>query len=66
MSKTGHNTNKEDYIVIPNPIYDVVFKYLMEDNQRAKIVLSTSINEKIKKLTFHPISHTEKIQTPNT
>ena len=59
-------TNKEDLLVIPNPIYDVVFKYLMEDNESAKIVLSTLINEKIKKLTFEPISHTEKIKDPNT
>ncbi len=57
---------KEDYIVIPNPIYDVVFKYLMEDNLSAKIILSTLINEKIKKLTFEPISHTEKIQDTKT
>jgi len=28
---------ESDYIVIPNPIYDVVFKYLMEDNQSAKL-----------------------------
>lgn len=58
--------NPDDYIVIPNPIYDVVFKYLMEDNQSAKIILSTLINEKIKKLTFEPVSHTEKIQDPKS
>jgi hypothetical protein len=58
--------NNDDYIVIPNPIYDVVFKYLMEDNQSAIIILSTLINEKIKKLTFEPVSHTEKIQDPKT
>ncbi|OQY02863.1 MAG: hypothetical protein B6I20_06225 [Bacteroidetes bacterium 4572_117] len=58
--------NKHDYFVIPNPIYDVVFKYLMEDNESAKIVLSTLINEKIKKLAFEPISHTEKIKDPKT
>lgn len=57
---------QEDYIIIPNPIYDVVFKYLMEDNESAKIVLSTLLNEKIKKLTFEPISHTEKIKDPKT
>ncbi len=58
--------NEDDYIVIPNPIYDVIFKYLMEDNQSAKIILSTLINEKIKKLTFEPISHAEKIHDPKT
>ena len=65
MEKIQQN-NEEDYIVIPNPIYDVVFKYLMEDNQSAKIILSTLINEKIKKLTFEPQSHTEKVQDPKS
>jgi len=64
--KNIQQKTEDDYIVIPNPIYDVVFKYLMEDNQSAKIILSTLINEKIKKLTFEPISHTEKIQDPKT
>ena len=58
--------NKDDFLIIPNPIYDVVFKYLMEDNESAKIVLSTLINEKIKKLTFEPVSHTEKIKDTKT
>ncbi len=57
---------ENDYFIIPNPIYDVVFKYLMEDNESAKIVLSTLINENIKKLTFEPVSHTEKIKDPKT
>ena len=52
--KNLQQNNEDDYIVIPNPIYDVVFKYLMEDNQSAKIIISTLINEKIKKLTFEP------------
>jgi hypothetical protein len=64
--KNKHKIQDEDYFIIPNPIYDVVFKYLMEDNESAKIVLSTLINEKIKKLTFEPISHTEKIKDPKT
>ena len=48
---------KEDneYIIIPNPIYDVVFKYLMEDPESAMIILSTLIDEKIKKLHFEPL-----------
>ena len=63
-ASTSHG--KPDYFVIPNPIYDVVFKYLMEDNESANIVISTLINEKIKKLTFEPISHTEKIKDPKS
>ena len=57
---TGSHTNSDEYIIIPNPIYDVVFKYLMEDPESATIVLSTLINEKIKKLHFEPLTHSEK------
>ncbi len=66
MKKTQEKVKNEDYIIIPNPIYDVVFKYLMEDNQSAIIVLSTLLNEKIKKLDFQPISHTERVKDPKT
>jgi len=37
---------------IANPIYDVVFKYLLEDNRIAKIFLSAIIGEKIETLEF--------------
>ncbi|MCF6242803.1 MAG: hypothetical protein L3J74_15855 [Bacteroidales bacterium] len=66
MSNFNQNINSNDYIVIPNPIYDVVFKYLMEDTESAKIVISTLINEKIKTLTFEPVSHTESIKDPGS
>ena len=56
--------NEEDYIIIPNPIYDVVFKYLMEDLESAKIILTTLTGEKILKLKFEPSSHSEKIKQP--
>lgn len=39
---------------IANPIYDVVFKYMMEDNEFAKLVISTIIDEDIIKLDFLP------------
>ena len=52
--------NESEYIIIPNPIYDVVFKYLMEDNESAKIVISTLINEKIISLEPQPLSYSEK------
>ncbi len=39
---------------IANPIYDVVFKYLMEDSKIAKLMLSSIIGENIEKLTFLP------------
>jgi len=45
-------TEKE--IAIANPIYDVVFKYLMEDTDIAKLILSTIIDEEIESLDFLP------------
>ena len=58
------DTEKE-YFVIPNPIYDVVFRYLMEDMDSATVVVSTLINEKIKKLHLEPITHAEKKEKLN-
>ena len=51
---------ENDYMVIPNPIYDVVFKYLMEDLESAKIILATLIGENIINLQFEPVSHFRK------
>jgi len=39
---------------IANPIYDVVFKYLMEDSKIARLLISTIIGEKILSLDFLP------------
>lgn len=58
--------DKDEYFVIPNPIYDVVFKYLMEDHDSAVIILSTLINEKIISLNFEPISFTHKLPSNTT
>jgi len=66
MENITRTINERDYLIIPNPIYDVVFKYLMEDNESAIIILSTLLNEKITKLKFEPVSHTEKIKDPET
>jgi len=52
-----------DYIIIPNPIYDVVFRYLMADYESAVIVLSTLINEKILQLHLEPLTHPIKAGT---
>jgi len=41
-------------MIIANPIYDVVFKYMMEDNKVAKILLSDLIKKKITHLTLKP------------
>ena len=37
---------------IANPIYDVIFKYLLEDNKVAKLLLSAIIGETIEELGF--------------
>ena len=48
---------------IANPIYDVVFKYMMEDNVVAKIVVSSIIGEEILELEPKPQERTrEKLQ----
>lgn len=39
---------------IANPIYDVVFKYLMEDNAIARILISSIIEQEVISLEFHP------------
>ena len=47
---------------IANPIYDVVFKYLMEDTEIAKLILSTIIDEQIESLDFSPQENTIVIE----
>lgn len=47
---------------IANPIYDTVFKYLMEDNQLAKLLLSTILGEEILALDFKPQERTSDIE----
>ena len=39
---------------IANPIYDVVFKYLMEDSKIAKLIISSIIKQDIEILDFSP------------
>jgi hypothetical protein len=60
MEKNSPISNDNEYIIIPNPIYDVVFRYLMSDHESALIVLSTLINEKITKLQLEPLTFPEK------
>jgi hypothetical protein len=46
---------------IANPIYDVVFKYLMEDAKIAKLLISSIIGEEIETLDFRPQEFTADI-----
>jgi hypothetical protein len=45
---------------IANPIYDVVFKYLMEDNAVAKLLVSSIIGEEVVCLEPKPQEHTRE------
>jgi hypothetical protein len=41
-------------MIIANPIYDVVFKYLLEDIEIARELLSTILGEEIVSLNLRP------------
>ena len=45
---------------IANPIYDVVFKYMMEDNTVAKLLISSIIGEEVINLEPKPQEHTRE------
>ena len=47
-------------VQIANPIYDVVFKYMMEDNTVAKLLISSIIGEKVVSLEPKPQEHTRE------
>ena len=49
--------------LIANPIYDSVFKYLMEDKRVAKILLSALLQKDIIDLQMKPHEYTEMMQT---
>jgi hypothetical protein len=45
---------KKKKMQIANPIYDVVFKYLLEDNKIAKLIISSLLEVEIEELEFRP------------
>lgn len=47
---------------IANPIYDVVFKYLLEDQKIAKLLISSIIGETIESLEFRPQEHSKRFE----
>jgi len=49
-------------MIIANPVYDVVFKYMMEDSKVAKIILSDLIKKKITHLTLKPQEYSLKLE----
>ncbi len=50
----------KNYEILPNPIYDNVFKYLLEDIESAKIILSVLSNRNITDLHYESGNFTEK------
>ena len=52
-------------MLIANPIYDVVFKYLMDDSKIAKLIISSIIAEEIEELVFKPIEFVGDINKTN-
>ena len=57
--------NKKKDIIIANPIYDVVFKNLMEDKEIAQYFIGIILGETITDIEFAPLEYTyeRKIQT---
>jgi len=49
---------KTNRVFIANPVYDVVFKYLLEDNAVAKLLVSSIIGEEVVKLDPKPQEYT--------
>ncbi|GHT14251.1 hypothetical protein FACS1894170_11080 [Planctomycetales bacterium] len=45
-------------IIIANPIYDVVFKRLMEDTKNARFFIKTLLNQDVEEIQFKPQEYT--------
>ena len=56
-AKSGKN-KKLPGVDIANPVYDVVFKYLLEDNAIAKLIVSSIIGENVVTLKAQPQERT--------
>ncbi|MDX1908509.1 MAG: hypothetical protein SF053_15845, partial [Bacteroidia bacterium] len=46
---------------IANPLYDVVFRYMMEDNRVARLFLSAVLGEEVEDLVFSPTEYSRKL-----
>ncbi len=50
---------------IANPNYDIVFKYLLEDNALAKLILGTILHTEIIELQFCPQERSTQVALRN-
>ncbi|MEO1449767.1 MAG: hypothetical protein AAFV07_09555, partial [Bacteroidota bacterium] len=48
-----------------NPLYDVVFRYMMEDNRVARMFLSAILGKQVEDLVFNPTEYTRKLGDPD-
>ena len=49
---------------IANPIYDVVFKYMMDDKKIAKLLISKIIGQEVIDIDLQPQESTVKVKAP--
>ncbi len=59
--KTEHHQTTQSTMRVANPIYDVVFKFLMGDMRIAKLILSKILDQEIESLEFKPTEFRKKI-----
>ena len=50
---------------IANPIYDVVFKYLLDDEKVARTMLSALLGKEVLELGFRPTEVRQPVETPD-
>ena len=60
MANAKEIKEKSEIIEIANPTYDVVFKYMMEDIEIAKMIISTIIGEEVIMLEPQPQERTKE------
>jgi hypothetical protein len=63
MKRKEKNTKTGKPFIIANPIYDTVFKRLMENQRIAKFFLSTILEQQVEDLTILPQEFTYKLDT---
>jgi hypothetical protein len=50
---------------IANPIYDVVFKYLLDDEKVARLMLSALLGKEVLELAFRPTEVRQPMEHPD-
>ena len=50
--------------IIANPVYDTVFKFLMEDNRVAKILLSALLQKEVVEVQMRQTEYTDSNRSP--